>query len=113
MEKDYSLLVAASVALVAIVGLVMVFGASSSGALYFAPYSTSVDGEAGYELGAWVAQNWNSDHGNQPKYCSYTCGDVCSQAHAEGKVARLGGDCSLNCDSNCNRILLDARGFSK
>jgi len=114
MEKDYTLTIAVAVALVAIVGLVMPFGGSSSGALYYAPYSTgSDDGSKGYDLGAWVAQGWLPDYGDQSTYCSYECGNVCKQAHAEGKVRQLGGDCKLNCESNCGRLLLKARGFSR
>ena len=37
------------------------------------------------------------------------------QAYEEGRVGELGGDCYLNCESNCNRILLSriSAGFSK
>jgi len=124
MEKDYSLLIAASVAIVAITGLVFYFGGATEGAAYSsfitqkAPHypqfsGLSEDGEIGRELGNWVADGWNANYGEQNTYCSAECGNTCRNAYETGKTSTLGGDCYGNCKSACNTDLLAEAGFSK
>jgi len=113
MEKDYSLLVLSAVAIIAVVGLVMPFGAADSGAVYFEPWSIGNDGETGYNLGIHVANSWTKWSGDQPTYCSVACGNACREAFEQRSVSQLGGDCYLNCESNCGRILLQQIGVTR
>lgn len=124
MEKDYSLLIAATVAIVAIVGLVISFGSSSSGAMIkgFEPFpawqtSPQGDSETGWDLGGVVSGMWSpeyyAEYGREEnEFCSYECGNACAQLEAQGKVTFV-GDCEQNCDSRCVRDMLEARMITK
>jgi len=99
MKDNYGLLIASLVAIVAIVGLVILFNGATTGAV---PHTSSDDGAAGYSLGGTIAKVWNPAYGDQNQYCSTRCGEACASAQAGGAVA-LVGECYNNCASTCKR----------
>jgi len=109
MKDNYGLLIASLVAIVAIVGLVILFSGATTGA---APYSSGNDAKVGYELGGSIAQVWGPGSGEQNQYCSVRCGEACADATAKGLVQYV-GDCYNNCDSTCKIVAREGRLYSR
>ena len=100
MEKDYGLLLASIVAIVAIVGLVVYFGGSSSGALYFPVGSTAAQQHyvnLGTEVGAAYPGVVESHD-----WCSKGCMEACS-----GKPRHTLSECHSYCRTQCNYVTLE------
>ena len=108
MEKDYSFVIAVIVAMVAVIGLVVYFGGSYSGVVYFDADMT--DSQFGYELGTDVAAGWSASYiregMDQPHFCSVQCGTACRVAYEQGKIRSAGSDCYQSCRSKCEKVFL-------
>lgn len=117
-EETKTLLVPVVVAVVALAGFFFVFTAAPSGApivgiVQPSPGGSSYAGQLGWELGVEAALRWdNPPYMDQPTYCNYACGTMCSDVQARSGLFDV-NECTKVCASRCDKELLLLRGITQ
>jgi len=98
MEKDYSLVIAATVAIVAIVGLILYFGQASTGALHYGLTDVARNSKhvTYVDYGTAVAEAYPGEM-EQNEWCSTGCSTSCYN-----QLDKF--ECNDYCRTQCNYL---------
>ena len=108
-EESTGMWIALVLAVVAVVGLVLLYndmsvsgGAVVTGLNLPSPAGLGDDRQTGWDLGAQLANRWDGtevDH-----YCDFNCGNVC--ARALSSMGKPQDSCFRSCQSKCQTDIL-------